>query len=142
MKPCQRAAHAACDSVVGRTFSDDQLVFGPSGVGEGVVGLNELAWRQSGVVPYRIPGRRWENTVRTSVQSARIADGHSQHGDGEAMVCGSSAETAPCSTMLERRRPAQVRLDPSGEVESVVRPMFGPVRAASRERRRMNAVGA
>lgn len=56
-------------------------------MGQGVVGLDELAWRQSGVVPYRISGRRWENTSGASAQLMRGANEYLQHGDSKTVFC-------------------------------------------------------
>jgi len=49
------------------TFSDDQLVLGAGGVGEGVVGLDKLARLRARVASDRIAWRRREDAVHTSV---------------------------------------------------------------------------
>lgn len=53
-------------------FSRDQLILGPCGVGDAVVGLDELAWQRAGIAANGVP-RRWREHAGMGGQSRQLA---------------------------------------------------------------------
>ena len=52
-----RLPYRAHDVPDTHTLSHHQLILGPGGVGDAVVGLDKLAWRRTGIAANRVP--RW-----------------------------------------------------------------------------------